>query len=238
MVKGTARTCPSPAGDTAHGHGRGARAGRAPPRRGIRPPATRTLVLRPDPSIDRPPRDPRNSQDDRGRPEIDGGQRIVDAEGPIHVDEVARRVSAAFGKARTGGRIAAATLEALRHAGTAGQILRDDDFWMTDAQREDTPIRDRSAESRSILNVAALPERPFSRDQRRWVYASSKQADTSFGFGSDQDMERQSNYLVIKHDTFPLQTPVPGDPAYDPQCTIACAKVLGAARGRAKVLSS
>ena len=83
--------------------------------------------------------------------------RIVDAEGPIHVDEVARRVSAAFGKARTGGRIAAATLEALRHAGTAGQILRDDDFWMTDAQREDTPIRDRSAESRSILNVAALP---------------------------------------------------------------------------------
>ena len=77
-------------------------------------------------------------------------------------------------------------------------------------------------------------ERPFSRDQRRWVYASSKQADTSFGFGSDQDMERQSNYLVIKHQTFPLQTPVPGDPAYDPQCTIACAKVLGAARGRAK----
>ena len=77
-------------------------------------------------------------------------------------------------------------------------------------------------------------ERPFSRDQRRWVYASSKQENTSFGFGSDQDMERQSNYLVIKHETFPLQTPGPGDPAYDPQSPIACAKVLGAARGRAK----
>ena len=77
-------------------------------------------------------------------------------------------------------------------------------------------------------------ERPFSRDQRRWVYASSKQANTSFGFGSDQEMERQSNYLVIKHETFPLQTPGPGDPAYDPQSPIACAKVLGAARGRAK----
>ncbi len=77
-------------------------------------------------------------------------------------------------------------------------------------------------------------ERPFSRDQRRWVYASSKQANTSFGFGSDQDMERQSNYLVIKHEMFPLQTPGPGDPAYNPQSTIACAKVLGAARGRAK----
>ena len=77
-------------------------------------------------------------------------------------------------------------------------------------------------------------ERPFSRDQRRWVYASSKQENTSFGFGSDQDMERQSNYLVIKHETFPLQTPGPGDPAYDTQSPIACAKVLGAARGRAK----
>jgi glutamate synthase domain-containing protein 2 len=77
-------------------------------------------------------------------------------------------------------------------------------------------------------------ERPFSRDQRRWVYASSKQENNYFGFGSDQDMELQSNFLVIKHHTFPLQTPVPGDPSYDPQFTLPCAKVLGAARGRAK----
>ncbi len=77
-------------------------------------------------------------------------------------------------------------------------------------------------------------ERPFSRDQRRWVYASSKNANNYFGFGSDFDMELQPNYLIIKHDTFPLQTPFPGDPAYDPQFMIACAKVLGRARGRAK----
>ena len=77
-------------------------------------------------------------------------------------------------------------------------------------------------------------ERPFSRDQRRWVYASSKQENNYFGFGSDQDMELQPNFLIIKHHTFPLQTPFPGDAAYDPQFTIACAKVLGAARGRVK----
>ena len=77
-------------------------------------------------------------------------------------------------------------------------------------------------------------ERPFSRDQRRWVYASSKSENNYFGFGSDQDMELQPNYLVIKHSAFPLQVPHPGDPAYDPQFTIPCAKVLGAARGRAK----
>jgi len=77
-------------------------------------------------------------------------------------------------------------------------------------------------------------ERPFSRDQRRWVYASSKSENNYFGFGSDQDMELQPNYLVIKHCAFPLQVPRPGDPAYDPQFAIPCAKVLGAARGRAK----
>jgi len=77
-------------------------------------------------------------------------------------------------------------------------------------------------------------ERPFSRDQRRWVYASSKCENNYFGFGSDQDMELQPNYLVIKHCAFPMQAPHPGDPAYDPKFTVPCAKVLGAARGRTK----
>ena len=89
-------------------------------------------------------------------------------------------------------------------------------------------------EFRQYLVTDNNEERPFSRDQRRWVYASSKQENSYFGFGSDQDMELQPNFLIIKHHTFPLQTPFPGDPAYDPQFTIACAKVLGAARGRVK----
>src|SRR5512143_3143713 len=50
-------------------------------------------------------------------------------------------------------------------------------------------------------------ERPFNRDQRRWVYASSKHENNYFGFGSDNDMEQQPSYLIIKHHTFPLQTP-------------------------------
>ena len=36
-------------------------------------------------------------------------------------------------------------------------------------------------------------ERPFSRDQRRWVYASSKRDNVYFGFGSDNEMERSPN---------------------------------------------
>ena len=71
-------------------------------------------------------------------------------------------------------------------------------------------------------------ERPFSRDQRRWVYASSKSQNTYFGFGSDNDMELSPNYLIIKHSAFPID--VPADPRYP----VACTKVLGEHRGRAK----
>src|SRR5262245_3221009 len=77
-------------------------------------------------------------------------------------------------------------------------------------------------------------ERPFSRDQRRWVYASAKHENNYFGFGSDNDMEVGPNYLIVKHDTFPLQTYYPGDPAFDPQFRLPCAKVLGSTRHRPK----
>lgn len=77
-------------------------------------------------------------------------------------------------------------------------------------------------------------ERPFSRDQRRWVYASSKHENSYFGFGSDNDMELSPNYLIIKHSTFPLPTLYPGDAGYDPMYALPVAKVMGAARGRLK----
>src|SRR4051812_11706540 len=60
-------------------------------------------------------------------------------------------------------------------------------------------------------------ERPFSRDQRRWIYASAKRENNYFGFGSDNEMELQPHYLIIKHDTFPLRSLHPGDARFDPQ---------------------
>jgi len=77
-------------------------------------------------------------------------------------------------------------------------------------------------------------ERPFSRDQRRWVYATAKKANTYFGFGTDNELEAVSNYLIIKHAAFPLAGPHPGEPGYDPLHPLPCARVLGAARGRKK----
>ena len=55
-------------------------------------------------------------------------------------------------------------------------------------------------------------ERPFSRDQRRWIYASAKQENNYFGFGTDNDLELTPNYLIIKHSAFPLPEPHRGDP--------------------------
>ena len=77
-------------------------------------------------------------------------------------------------------------------------------------------------------------DKPFSRDQRRWVYTSAKRRDTYFGFGTDNDLEGSSNYLVVKHASFPLLEP--GADAADgpPDFRIPCAKVLGGPRGRRK----
>jgi glutamate synthase (ferredoxin) len=77
-------------------------------------------------------------------------------------------------------------------------------------------------------------ERPFSRDQRRWVYASSKLQNNYFGFGSSNELESSPNYHIIKHSTFPLPSPHAGDPDFDPDYRLACAKVVGGARRRQK----
>ncbi|QDG50555.1 FMN-binding glutamate synthase family protein [Persicimonas caeni] len=75
-------------------------------------------------------------------------------------------------------------------------------------------------------------ERPFNRDERRWVYASSKKQNNYFGFGSDNSIDLLPNYLVIKHSAFPFAG---HDQTHcDPTVAIPCSKVWGAARGRAK----
>ncbi|MFO0679449.1 MAG: FMN-binding glutamate synthase family protein [Polyangiaceae bacterium] len=77
-------------------------------------------------------------------------------------------------------------------------------------------------------------ERPFSRDQRRWVYASSKKENNYFGFGSDNDLERTPGYMIIRHAAFPVHAPHVGEPGYDPTYACPSAKVLGGHRKRRK----
>src|SRR5262249_56976910 len=51
-------------------------------------------------------------------------------------------------------------------------------------------------ELRQYIVTGNDEERPFSRDQRRWVYASSKNENQYFGFGTDNDLELSPNYLI------------------------------------------
>lgn len=87
-------------------------------------------------------------------------------------------------------------------------------------------------EIRQYLVANNNEERPFSRDQRSWVYASSKRQNNYFGFGSDHDFEGAPNSLIIKHSAFPIRDFVPGDADYDPKYQLPCAKILGAHRNR------
>jgi glutamate synthase (ferredoxin) len=89
-------------------------------------------------------------------------------------------------------------------------------------------------ELRQYIVTSNNEERPFSRDQRSWIYASSKKQNNYFGFGTDNDLEQASNYLIIKHAAFPLSGPAPSDPHFDPLFTIPCGKVLGGYRQRGK----
>jgi glutamate synthase domain-containing protein 2 len=74
-------------------------------------------------------------------------------------------------------------------------------------------------------------ERPFSRDQRRWVYASAKRENNYFGFGTDNDVEHTPGYVIIKHRTFGRTAPTHPQGG-DASTWLPCAKVLGAARNR------
>src|SRR5215212_1178837 len=131
-------------------------------------------------------------------------------------------------------RVAAAGLSAL--AGVAAHDL---------LQREHTllrnfPVLGRARyllesvgpELRQYLVAGNNEERPFTRDQRRWVYASAKKENNYFGFGTDNDIEYTAGYPVINHRTFGRAIP-PSSPASGHEVELPCAKVVGGTRGRA-----
>lgn len=89
-------------------------------------------------------------------------------------------------------------------------------------------------ELRQYIVTSNDEERPFSRDQRRWVYASSKQQNSYFGFGTDNDLELSPNYLILKHSTLVPHFESDGPYGKAPDWRVPCTKVLGGARKRRK----
>src|SRR5918997_1480227 len=86
-------------------------------------------------------------------------------------------------------------------------------------------------ELRQYIVAGNDEERPFSRDQRRWVYASAKLENNYFGFGTDNDIEHTPGYVIVNHKTFGRAVP-PSAPHSGQEAWLPCAKVLGAARRR------
>src|SRR5689334_16752107 len=89
-------------------------------------------------------------------------------------------------------------------------------------------------ELRQYIVVDNDAEKPFSRDQRRWVYSSAKGANTYVGFGTDNDVDGRPGYLVVKQTSFPVREPHLGDTDFDAQHHLPTAKVAGGPRGRAQ----
>ncbi|MCK5924112.1 MAG: FMN-binding glutamate synthase family protein, partial [Methylococcales bacterium] len=88
-------------------------------------------------------------------------------------------------------------------------------------------------EIRQYIISSDTEERPFSRNQRRWVYSISKKENDEFGFGSDKDQEKSPNYLILKNAAFAYEDPLKLDwTALN--YPIPCAKILGGARSRPK----
>ena len=141
---------------------------------GDTPPATSAPEPAPDPEIDLAHLDLKAPPYQRADIQVRGNldpqdvpphdlavvvRSILDVEGPVHIDELTRRVAAAYGRARVGKRIAEAVARAidLGLAATTGGIHRDVDFLMTPTQAAAPPVRDRSAESGNITKTAYLP---------------------------------------------------------------------------------
>ena len=86
-------------------------------------------------------------------------------------------------------------------------------------------------ELRQYIVTSNDEERPFSRDQRSWVYASSKMENNYVGFGTDNDVEQLEGYPVLKHRTF-SSVAAPSSPHSAEDVVLPSAKVLGGPRGR------
>jgi hypothetical protein len=99
--------------------------------------------------------------------------RIVEKEGPIHEEEIARRVTTLWGLQRTGSRISDAVGRALRSALRRRALVKEDRYFYIVANRPVTSVRDRSqALSPGLRRPEMIPpsEIRYAIDQLVSVY--------------------------------------------------------------------
>lgn len=129
------------------------------------------------------------------------------------------------------------TIAALTPAAALAGIALQDLLQKEHALRRNFPVIARfryllesiGPELRQYIITSNDAERPFSRDQRRWVYTSAKKENNYFAFGTDNDVENNT-YPIIKQATF--SDVVPASPIHGHEIEVPGAKVLGGPRGR------
>tara|TARA_B100001996_G_scaffold223843_1_gene172225 strand:- start:1650 stop:3116 length:1467 start_codon:yes stop_codon:yes gene_type:complete len=71
-------------------------------------------------------------------------------------------------------------------------------------------------------------EMPFNRSERSWIYATAKKEQSTFGFGTTEQLY-EIGYPIIKHSMFPFFTE-----KTDPNFNIPCKKIVGKFNKRKK----
>lgn len=85
-------------------------------------------------------------------------QRILDIEGPIHEEELARRVASLFGKQKAGSRIVATVSKAVAMLSRNNPgYSSENGFWIGEASRNTVPLRNRSEAPLSLRKASLLP---------------------------------------------------------------------------------
>jgi hypothetical protein len=114
---------------------------------------------------------------------------IVEAEGPIHVDEVARRIATSFGRDRTGSRIFSTTKTALDHGRRISpDLATEDHFWFMRRQMEFPVVRDRTNEEGATLKASSI--------SLQEIRAALKIAREDNAGGEDADLIRSAARLL------------------------------------------
>ena len=83
--------------------------------------------------------------------------KIIAIEGPVHEEEIARRVARLLGKDRTGTRIFDNVLRGLRAAMKTGDVSEDGCFWRHKSANQKIAVRSRSVASATLRKANMIP---------------------------------------------------------------------------------
>jgi len=124
--------------------------------------------------------------------------RIVEIEGPVHVDEVARRITRLWGLSRTGSRIVGAVSAAISRL-IRDQTLRADEDFLSMPSQQVVPIRDRSSASVStVRKPEMIPPAEIEASINRLV-------SDYFGIGREQTIKETAGLMGISKLRTPLR---------------------------------